>query len=167
MRHLYVTVRDRRDRTVRDILLRGHRCHNNGYRQPGLLCARGAGAGRPSVPAEGVPDAARHAAGKAPYGPPDAAQRVLVVLQEPNIILQLRWGYLDVPRVPEHPPDETQEDDDGARVDQQVIEKHVDKHPDEENDQSHDVKDYSEPEAGHASAQAPIVRFHFTVRSAG
>lgn len=119
-----------------------------------------AGSGGASVPAEGAPDAVRHAAGEAPHRPAESVQPGLVLLQQPHVVLQLGRGHLDVPGIPEHPPDEAEEDDDGARVDQQVVEEDVDEHADEEDDQPHDVKGHRQPEAARAAAQTPELRLH-------
>lgn len=74
-------------------------------------------AGRLSSATERVPDAAGHASGEAPHGPLDARQSALL-LQQAHIIIELPHRHFYITRVPEDPPNETEEDDNGTRVDE-------------------------------------------------
>lgn len=160
-RRLDVRVGDLRGGGGAPLLRGGHRLHIDDHlgghlwpATPADAAAAAAGRVRRSVPAERVPDAARHPVGEAARR---AAEAALVLLQQAHVVLQLGGGHLDVAGVPEHPPHQAEEDDDGARVDEQVVEEDVGEDPDEEDEQPHRVEGHRGPEGAGAAAQAPVL----------
>lgn len=133
--------------------LRGAQCCH-GYDLPPL--ARPGPWGR--APPQGVPEAGGHATGEPAHRPAEAAQDPPVLLEQAHIIFELGWRHLQVPGVPEDPPDQTEEDDDGPRVDEQVVEEDGDEHPEHQHQQTHDVEAHRQPEAAGAAAQTPGCR---------
>lgn len=87
----------------------GHVCGQRPIALCGLSLRR-----RPVSP-ERVPDAVGDALG---HGPDRLAQSAVL---QTHVVLQLPGRHVDVADVPEHPPDEAEEDDDGPCVDEQVV----------------------------------------------
>lgn len=110
--------------------------------------------------AERVSDAAGHATREAPHHPPDSRQTALVLFHQADIILQLRHRHFDVTGVPEDPPNEAEEDDNGPCVDEQVVEKYGDKDPDKKDRQAHCIKGHRGPETAGTATQAPELPLH-------
>ena len=61
----------------------------------------------------------------------------------------------DVSAVPENPPKEAEEDDDGTQVEQQVVEEQVGEDPGKEHGGAHRVEGDAQPKEMPATAQAP------------
>lgn len=75
-------------------------------------------------------------------------------LDQAHVILQLlRWD-IDVPRVPEHPPDQAEEDDDGARVNEQVVDSEPCEHPHHHDENAEYVVADCKPEGELAAAHS-------------
>lgn len=59
----------------------------------------------------------REAEAEAVHQTPQHAVPAALGRCQPHVVAQLLWRHLQVARVPEHPPDEAEEDADAARVD--------------------------------------------------
>lgn len=108
-----------------------------------------------SAPPERLPDPAGEALGHAPHQP---AQCALLRLYQSNVVLQLLRRHVDVPRVPQQPPDHAEEDDYGPPVDEQVMDEESSKHPHHDDDDAQYVVAQGEPEAAHAAADPRVAR---------
>lgn len=117
-------------------------------RAPQLQVGGGGGSG-PRRGAEGRGQAAAEAV----HQPPQHAVPAALGRRQPHVVAQLLQRHLQVARVPEHPPDEAEEDADAARVDEQVGEEHVGEHPGQQHRQAQRVEGQRQPEGGHAAAQ--------------
>ncbi|TMS22677.1 hypothetical protein E3U43_012942 [Larimichthys crocea] len=64
----------------------------------------------------------------------------------PTVVLQILWWHVDVPGVPEHPPDQAEEDDESPCVDEQVVDNKSSKHPHHHDEDAEYVVEHCEPE---------------------
>lgn len=119
----------------------------------GVAAAGAPGALQLQVGGAGGGERGREAEAEAVHQPPQ--QRVPAALgrRQPHVVAQLLGRHLQVARVPEHPPDEAEEDADAARVDEQVGEEHVGEHAGQQHRQPQRVEGQRQPEGGHAAAQ--------------
>ena len=117
-------------------------------------CRRRVPAEAATWPPEGVSEAAGDAAG---HVPDDAGQPAVLQLRHAHVVLQLLGGHVDVAAVPEHPPDEAEEDDDGAGVDEQVVDGQAAEDARHHDDQAQDVVRHGEPEGALAAAHPAVL----------
>lgn len=115
--------------------------------RPAAVCV-----GAPAPP-ERAPDLVGEAAGHSPHHLPQTAA---LELHHPHVVLQLLRRHVDVPRVPEHPPDQAEEDDDGASVDEQVVHGQAPEHPHHHDEDPQDVVGHGEPEGELAASHAAV-----------
>lgn len=112
-------------------------------------------------PPERLPDPAGEALWHVPHQP---AQSAVLQLHQSHVVLQLLGRHVDVPSVPQHPPDQAEEDDNGPSVDEQVVDKEPSKHPHHDDDDAQYVMGQGEPEKAHAAADPWVAslrgRFH-------
>lgn len=117
------------------------------------------------VPPERLPESAGEALGHTPH---HLAQSTVLQLHQSPVVLQLLWRHVDVPRVPEHPPDQAEEDDDGPHVDEQVVGDKSSKDPDHDDEDAEYVVSHGEPEGALTAADPRIPslcdRFHLDAR---
>lgn len=114
-------------------------------------------AGPPAVLPERAPDPVGEAVGHAPHHP---AEPPFFQLHHAHVVLQLLGRHVDVPRVPEHPPDQAEEDDDGPGVDEQVVDDQASENPDEHDEDPQDVVGHREPEGALAAADPFVPPLH-------
>lgn len=121
-----------------------------------------------AAPPEGAADAAGEAAG---HLPDHATQPSVLQLGHAHVVLQVLGRHVDVAAVPEHPPDEAEEDDDGAGVDEEVVDHQAAEHTSHHDDHTQDVVGHSEPEGALAAADPTVLdlrhRLHLHLRRHG
>lgn len=87
------------------------------------------------------------------HQPPQQAVPAALGQRQPHVVAQLLRRHFQVAGVPEHPPDEAEENADAARVDEQVGEEHVGEHAGQQHREAQRVEGQRQPEGGHAAAQ--------------
>ncbi|XP_044837013.1 trithorax group protein osa-like [Mauremys mutica] len=122
-------------------------------RAVGGLELHGGGRGSRGAGARSRGEGGGDAGAQPPHQPPQQAVPAALGRAQPHVVAQLGGRHLQVARVPEHPPDEAEEDADAARVNEQVREEKVGEDPGQQHDQAQRVESQRQPEGGHAAAQ--------------
>lgn len=123
----------------------------------GVVVAIGELSGILVVPPEGVPEPAGEALR---HGPHQLFHSALLQLHHSHIVLQLLGRHVDVPRVPQHPPDQAEEDDDGPHIDEQVVKEEPSEHPHHDDHDAEYVVGQGEPKQAHAAADPAVAPLH-------
>lgn len=114
---------------------------------------RGGLPGNLAGPLERVPEPAGEALRHVPH---HLLQSAVPELHHSHVVLQLLGWHIDVPRVPQHPPDQAEEDDDGPHIDEQVVNEEPSKHPRHDDDDAKYVVGQGEPKTAHAAADPTV-----------
>lgn len=109
--------------------------------------------GGPAIPSERVSDPAGDAVGNTSH---NLAKSMFFQFSQAHVVLQLLRGHVNVPSVPEHPPDQAEEDDNGPSINEQIVDNQASKHPHHHDEYTEYVMGHCEPERALAAANSSI-----------